>query len=249
MVEEEDGDGGGGNFIHYGGLDSMDKDIFLDIAYFFKGWFQDTVIAMLKGRGYHLEIGIATLIVRSLLTINEEGRLKIHDLVEEMGKHIIIQEFPNDPSKHSMLQNYEDIDIVLTQKKINGKFFTGTEATQSIVLDDNTALKLLILDGVKVPIRSYIPPLLRVLRWIECPMETVSFMDQYYELVEINLRYYGKGCLRIGSDRIWPKIRFNPHNFHRIGSDMISALFSAGSDPIPIRKCADRIGYRIYPHN
>nr|XP_029144608.1 TMV resistance protein N-like [Arachis hypogaea] len=104
--------------------DSMDKDIFLDIAYFFKGWFQDTVIAMLKGRGYHLEIGIATLIVRSLLTINEEGRLKIHDLVEEMGKHIIIQEFPNDPSKHSMLQNYEDIDIVLTQKKINGKFFT-----------------------------------------------------------------------------------------------------------------------------
>ncbi|XLR36497.1 hypothetical protein S83_064397 [Arachis hypogaea] len=185
--------------ISYDGLDSMDKDIFLDIAYFFIGWLQGNVIAMLKGRGYHLEIGIATLIDRSLLTINEEGRLKMHDLVEEMGKHIVIQESPNDPSKRSRLQSYEDIDIVLQNK--------GTEAIQSIVVDGNIELyeeqytvrwrdltflnvchlKLLSLDGVMAPILSYIPRSLRVLSWIDCPMETLPFMDPYYELVQINV--------------------------------------------------------------
>ncbi|XP_020965776.1 TMV resistance protein N isoform X3 [Arachis ipaensis] len=151
--------------ISYDGLDSMNKDIFLDIAYFFKGRSKDYVIDILKGRGYHLEIGIATLIDRSLLTIDEEGRLEMHDLVEEMGKHIVIQESQNDPSKRSRLRGYEDINLVLTQNK----------------------LKLLILDGVEAPILRYIPCSLRVLRWRRCPMETLPFMDQGFELVEINL--------------------------------------------------------------
>ncbi|XP_057730929.1 disease resistance protein RPV1-like [Arachis stenosperma] len=187
--------------ISYDGLDSMDKDIFLDIAYFFKGCYKDFVIEILEECGYHVEIGIATLIDRSLLTINDNGNLEMHDLVEELGKHIVIQESPNDPSKRSRLRGYEDINLVLTQNK-------GTEATQSIVLGNGEIyqeqytvfwsdltfsnicqLKLLILDDVKAPILSYIPCSLRVLRWEACPMETLPFMDQYYELVEIDLSY------------------------------------------------------------
>ncbi|QHN98051.1 hypothetical protein HN51_045843 [Arachis hypogaea] len=184
--------------ISYDGLDSMNKDIFLDIAYFFKGRSKDYVIDILKGRGYHLEIGIATLIDRSLLTIDEEGRLEMHDLVEEMGKHIVIQESQNDPSKRSRLRGYEDINLVLTQNK-------GTEASSIILhewdcygkpglvhwrdltFSDICQLKLLILDGVEAPILRYIPCSLRVLRWRRCPMETLPFMDQGFELVEINL--------------------------------------------------------------
>ncbi|QHN98049.1 hypothetical protein HN51_045842 [Arachis hypogaea] len=185
--------------ISYDGLDTMDKDIFLDIAYFFKGRSKDGVIKILERCGCYVEIGIATLIDRSLLTMNEKGRLEMHDLVEEMGKHIVIQESPNDPSKRSRLRGYEDINLVLTQNK-------GTEATRSIVLRDQDfyqeqdimrwrdltfsdicQLKLLILDGVEAPILSYIPSTLRVLRWRCCPMETLPFMDQGYELVEINL--------------------------------------------------------------
>ncbi|MED6144821.1 hypothetical protein PIB30_019065 [Stylosanthes scabra] len=187
--------------ISYDGLDSMDKDIFLDIAYFFKGCDKEYVINILKRYGYHVEIGIDTLVDRSLLTIDEDGELEMHDLLEEMGKHIVIQESPNDPSKRSRLQSYEDINFVLTQNK-------GTEATHCIVGDnwrlyreqeqyrmrwrDLTfsnicQLKLLILNGLKAPILSYIPCLLRVLRWQGCPMETLPFVDQYYELVEIDL--------------------------------------------------------------
>ncbi|MED6111319.1 hypothetical protein PIB30_051311 [Stylosanthes scabra] len=197
--------------ISYDGLDSMDKDTFLDIAYFFKGYSKKYVINILERRGYHVEIGITTLMDRSLLTINNKAgwgeSLEMHDLIEEMGKHIVIQESPNDPSKRSRLRCYEDIDLVLTQNK-------GTEATHSIVLPDNfhqnqrdmlykkqyevrwrdltfsniSQLRVLVLNRLKAPIVSYIPCSLRVLRWEFCPMKTLPFIDQYYELVEIDLQ-------------------------------------------------------------
>ncbi|MED6217055.1 hypothetical protein PIB30_014039 [Stylosanthes scabra] len=123
----------------------------------------------------------------------------MHDLLEEMGRHIVIQESPNDPSKRSRLRYYEDIDLVLTQKK-------GTEATHSIIyprtfdkmhsdvrwkgltFSNISQLKILILDGLNVPVVSYIPCSLRVFHWESCPMETLPFIDQYYELVEIDLQ-------------------------------------------------------------
>ncbi|KAL1360487.1 hypothetical protein AAHE18_04G180100 [Arachis hypogaea] len=120
----------------------------------------------------------------------------MHDLLEEMGKLIVIQESPDDASKRSRLWCYEDVDFVLTQKK-------ETEATHSIVLhkvnmktegyrrdlsfSNMCKLKLLILGGLVAPILCDIPCTLKVLHWRGCPMETLSFTDQCYELVEIDL--------------------------------------------------------------
>ncbi|MED6144814.1 hypothetical protein PIB30_019058 [Stylosanthes scabra] len=187
--------------ISYDSLDTVDKKIFLDIAYFFKGKRKEYVIDILEACGYPAEDGIATLVDRSLLTKNENGSLEMHDLLEEMAKHIVIQESPDDPSERRRLRSCQDINLVLTQNK-------GTEATQSIVVGDReiyqereqyrerwrdltfsniSQLKLLILDGVQASILSYIPCSLRVLRWRDCPMKTLPFDDQYYELVEIDL--------------------------------------------------------------
>ncbi|MCI05554.1 TMV resistance protein N-like [Trifolium medium] len=49
----------------------------------------------------------------------------MHDLLQEMGRDIVFQESPNDPSKRSRLWSQEDIDHVLTKNK-------GTEAINSI---------------------------------------------------------------------------------------------------------------------
>ncbi|XLS56126.1 hypothetical protein HN51_005881, partial [Arachis hypogaea] len=182
--------------ISYDGLDSMEKNIFLDIACFFKGCEKDYATQILEGCGYHAEIGIDILINRSLVTISDYGILGMHDLLEEMGKLIVIQESPDDASKRSRLWCYEDVDFVLTQKK-------ETEATHSIVLhkvnmktegyrrdlsfSNMCKLKLLILGGLVAPILCDIPCTLKVLHWRGCPMETLSFTDQCYELVEIDL--------------------------------------------------------------
>ncbi|MED6146309.1 hypothetical protein PIB30_033307 [Stylosanthes scabra] len=80
--------------ISYYGLDSMEKNIFLDIACFFKGWEKDEVTKILKECGHEAEICIDILINRSLLVTLENwgGRdiLGMHDLLEDMGKQIVI---------------------------------------------------------------------------------------------------------------------------------------------------------------
>ncbi|XLR20536.1 uncharacterized protein [Arachis hypogaea] len=180
----------------------MEKDIFLDIACFFKGWPKDYVTEKLKRCGHDAEIGIDILINRSLVTLEPETFLEstllgMHDLLEEMGKQIVIQESPNDACNRSRLWCLEDVEFVLTQNK-------KTKATHGIVLHKEYSenevnqrdlsfskmcqLKLLILDGVKAPILCDIPCTLKVFRWRDCPLKTLPLTDhQRYELVEINL--------------------------------------------------------------
>ncbi|MED6146300.1 hypothetical protein PIB30_033300 [Stylosanthes scabra] len=189
--------------ISYDGLDRMDKDIFLDIACFFRGEHVDVVQNILQHCDYNAKSGIATLIDRSLVTLNENGRLEMHDLLEEMGKQIEIEKSPYDPDKRDRLWSAKDADDVLTQEQ-------ETETTRSIVLKLNSQynildkhferrwrdlafsnirrLKLLILNGVKVPIVTKIPISLKVLHWMFFPMKNLPLEDKrYYKLVQIRL--------------------------------------------------------------
>ncbi|XP_057753951.1 disease resistance protein Roq1-like isoform X4 [Arachis stenosperma] len=134
----------------------------------------------------------------SLITINKYDQLGMHDLLEEMGKQIVIKESPNDASKHSRLWCLEDVEFVLTQKKktkathgivVSKWWYSKTEVIQrDLSFSKMCQLKLLILDGVEAPILCDIPCTLKVFRWRYCPLETLPLTDhQRYELVEINL--------------------------------------------------------------
>ncbi|XP_052116136.1 TMV resistance protein N [Arachis duranensis] len=188
--------------ISYEGLEDTEKDIFLDIACFFKGNKKEYVTKILEGCGYQADIGLDILINRTLITINKYDKLGMHDLLEEMGKQIVIQESPNDACNRSRLWCWEDVEFVLTQKE-------KTKATHGIVLpmvywwnsetkvnwrdlsfSKMCQLKLLILDGVRAPILCHIPCTLKVFRWTDCPLKTLPLTDhQRYELVEIDLSY------------------------------------------------------------
>ncbi|MED6159798.1 hypothetical protein PIB30_045544 [Stylosanthes scabra] len=176
----------------------------LGTGYTTPGGEKNGVTKILKECGYDAEIGIDILINRSLLTLELDWKrdtlIGMHDLVEEMGKQIVIQESADGASKRSRLWCYEDIDSVLAQRQ-------DIEATQSMALrmdqkytgenwrDSDirgscfSKLQLLILDGVTARILCNIPSTLKVLRWKKCPMETLPLItDQRYELVEIDLR-------------------------------------------------------------
>ncbi|KAB2596590.1 protein suppressor of npr1-1 [Pyrus ussuriensis x Pyrus communis] len=112
----------------FDGLDDTEKNIFLDIACFFKGMDKDYATEILDGCGFYPRTGITVLINRALITVSEEGKLEMHDLLEEMGREIVRQESIKDPGKRSRLWNYEDVHRVLTQN-------TATEAVESIILD------------------------------------------------------------------------------------------------------------------
>ena len=109
--------------ISYESLDPMEKDIFLDIACFFKGMKTDKVMDILDSCGYCPQIGIEILIERSLITLNWNNELGMHDLLQEMGRDIVFQESPNDSSKRSRLWSQEDIDHVLTKNKVGANYF------------------------------------------------------------------------------------------------------------------------------
>ncbi|KAL5739651.1 hypothetical protein ACOSQ2_028831 [Xanthoceras sorbifolium] len=113
--------------ISYDGLDDDVKNIFLDIACFFKGKDKDLVIKIMDASGFFPEIGISILIDKSLITVSND-KVTMHDLLQTMGREIVRQESINDPGKRTRLWHHDDIYHVLTKDK-------GTETIEGISLD------------------------------------------------------------------------------------------------------------------
>ncbi|KAK7274363.1 hypothetical protein RIF29_15448 [Crotalaria pallida] len=183
--------------ISYDGLQLMEKKLFLDIACFFKGMKRDEVIGILKNCDRCPKIGIEILIERSLVTLDSmNNKLGMHDLIQEMGRNIVVEESPNDPGRRSRLWSQEDIDHVLTKNK-------GTDAIQGIVLKSaqpyqacwNTEafsktgqLKLLNLCKMQLPLGlNCLPCALKVLHWEGCPLKNLPLTNQLDEIVELKL--------------------------------------------------------------
>ncbi|KAL3726060.1 hypothetical protein ACJRO7_031016 [Eucalyptus globulus] len=113
--------------ISFDVLDDNQKDIFLDIACFFKGRERGYVTRVLDSYGPHPLFGIQTLIERSLVTIGDGGIVQMHDLIQLMGKDIVKHECLDDPGKQSRLWCYDDVYEVLSAAM-------GTNAIKGIVL-------------------------------------------------------------------------------------------------------------------
>ncbi|KAF7851739.1 hypothetical protein BT93_L2931 [Corymbia citriodora subsp. variegata] len=99
--------------ISYDGLQENEKDIFLDIACFFKGRLCKDVKKILDSCNLEAEIGLNILFERSLIS-NNYGEIQMHDLIQSMGKNIVRQECPNDPKRRSRLWQYDDVVDVLS---------------------------------------------------------------------------------------------------------------------------------------
>ncbi|KAI9095437.1 hypothetical protein K1719_026471 [Acacia pycnantha] len=112
--------------VSFDGLDDDEKNIFLDIACFFNGKQKDYVIQMLQNLDLHPIVGIQVLIDKSLV-IDDKGILRVHDILQELGKNIVFQESPNDVGKRSRIWSLEDANSVLEGKK-------GSEAIRGIIL-------------------------------------------------------------------------------------------------------------------
>jgi len=105
--------------ISYDGLtDDTKKAIFLDICCFFIGKDKDYVTEILNGCGLFAGIGIAVLIERSLLKVEKNNKLGMHDLIRDMGREIVRGSSTNDPGDRSRLWFHEDAHSVLTKNTV-----------------------------------------------------------------------------------------------------------------------------------
>ncbi|KAK9985340.1 hypothetical protein SO802_030291 [Lithocarpus litseifolius] len=203
--------------ISYDGLEEMRKEIFLDIACFFKGWYKFEVIRILENCGFDAIICIRDLLDKSLLTITGDHEiLGMHDLVQEMGVKIVRQQSCGDLGRQSRLWLFEDLLCVLENNM-------ATNAIQAIVITNYwnwkasfnfkefpegfskmSNLRLLIIVGLPDPnALNCVPNSLRYLSWKYCPLKCLPSSLQPKELVGLDLlnsklEYLWKGAKCLG---------------------------------------------------
>ncbi|CAL1392557.1 unnamed protein product [Linum trigynum] len=94
--------------INYNELTYYEKQIFLDIACFFVGEDKEIPFYMWDGSGYNPEGGIDSLLMKSLIKINERNQFWMHDHFRRLGEHIVQEDYPQQPFKRSRIWSNED---------------------------------------------------------------------------------------------------------------------------------------------
>nr|XP_023888391.1 TMV resistance protein N-like [Quercus suber]XP_023888392.1 TMV resistance protein N-like [Quercus suber]XP_023888393.1 TMV resistance protein N-like [Quercus suber] len=193
--------------ISFDGLMETQRELFLDIACFFKGEKEDCIKGILKSFGYHPDYNIGVLKDKSLITINENGALWMHDLLQEMGQDIVRRE-SKEPGKRTRLWLYEDILHVLKNN-------TGTEVVEGIMLNkpiqkeehlDSEVFSKMIkmrllkvgdMGNVKLPQGlNCLSNELRIIEWHGYPLSSMPTNFQPNKLVELKMH-----CSSI--ERLW----------------------------------------------
>ncbi|KAL5062972.1 hypothetical protein RYX36_024709, partial [Vicia faba] len=185
--------------ISYDGLkDDMTKDIFLDICCFFIGKDRGDVTEILNGCGLYAGIGLTILVEKSLVKIEKNNKLGMHDLIRDMGREIVRESSTNEPGKRSRLWFREDVHDMLTKN-------TGTYTVVGLVLKvqrtnrvilstdsfkDMNKLRLLELDHAVLDGDYRL--LSKELRWVYWQGFTFNYLpDDFYQgnLVVIVVKY------------------------------------------------------------
>ncbi|XP_054816800.1 TMV resistance protein N-like isoform X2 [Prosopis cineraria] len=202
--------------ISFDALCPAEKAIFLDIACFFNKWGINEVRQILNNCGLHAPIG--RLVEKSLVAEVEIGNakyIKMHSLIQDMGRSIVWEESPKKVEERSRLWCAKEIDEVLAKNK-------GTNVTEGVVLpffdEDETERK----EGVALPssfdriqkrwIRTAfskmgslrllviscnvhllsglkdLPRELKVLDWYEYPLESLPSGAKLDELIYLKLQ-------------------------------------------------------------
>ena len=97
---------------------TIKRNIFLDIACFVQGEHVDPVMKFFNASGFYLEIGISVLVDKALIAIGSYKKIRMHNLLQELGREIFQQESIN-PGNCSRLWHHEDIYEVLTYDTVS----------------------------------------------------------------------------------------------------------------------------------
>ncbi|XP_068323864.1 disease resistance-like protein DSC1 [Pyrus communis] len=184
--------------LSYDRLGRNEKEIFLDIACFHKGKDVDEVKRMLDVRGFFAVGGIKVLVDTSLVSIHSTRKtIEMHDLLQEMGSTIVLEQCFEDPSQRSRLFKDEDVSRVLQNN-------TGTPIVQAILVDwykieeqtfadfkvMSNLMMLIVHDTGGFCARTAsldLPNSLRYLRWEGYPLKSLPSSFSLENLVELDM--------------------------------------------------------------
>jgi hypothetical protein len=116
--------------VSYDGLDEREKDIFLDIAFFFEGENKDFATKILDACDFGATGGIQLLEEKALITISS-NRIQMHDLLQKMAFDIV----RSVKGKRSRLKDLEEVRDVLKYKKVRGAVISQHMFYSVILID------------------------------------------------------------------------------------------------------------------
>ncbi|KAL4634369.1 hypothetical protein ACB092_04G194600 [Castanea dentata] len=180
--------------ISYDGLDQIQQEIFLDIAYFLKGFYKDEVVDILRSSNNHDPYyDIKRLIDKCLIIVTEDNKLSMHDLIQQMGWEIVRRESPEVIEKRSRLLCYEDAPEILIENMGSNEI---RGITMCLPKPKNMKLNLGKMRNLKyLKVRNVIcedlesfPNGLRLLDWNEFPLSSLPSAFEPKNLVVLNMQ-------------------------------------------------------------
>ncbi|KAE8669360.1 hypothetical protein F3Y22_tig00112249pilonHSYRG00356 [Hibiscus syriacus] len=177
-------------------LDEQEKNIFLDIACVLKGESKKEVEAILSCLYEGAMCGISDLLDKSVIEVDSNGVICMHDKLEEMGKYIVRRE-SRDPGERSRLWSLKDMIQVLKYNKVNKsiegiKLFVSRLEDQLLLysgFEKMHNLRYIILHTCPFFVNSVsFSDELRYLHWDFCPLKSLSSNFNPKNLVVLKLR-------------------------------------------------------------
>lgn len=199
--------------ISFDGLDDQMKAIFLDIACFFIGMDKEYVMKILDGCGFFPEIGVSVLLERSLITIDQhDHKLKMHDLLRDMGREIVREVSPYLIGKRSRLWLHQDVVNVLQThmgtKAVEGLSLDVSARSEDVIVSTEafakmTFLRLLKINSVRFTSGCYekFSKELRWLCWHACPLQVLPPNLHLDNLAVLDLRFSN-------FNKVWKETKF-----------------------------------------
>ncbi|CAL1358632.1 unnamed protein product [Linum trigynum] len=215
--------------ISYDELSGSEKQIFLDIACAFIGENKELPFFMWSDCNFNPESGINTLVLRSLIKVDEDNKFWMHDHIRDLGRMIVREGDDQHPWKRTRIMSNEDAVDML----INGE---GTERLEVLRVDmldhkfELTEKEFHKLSGLRYLEVRYgkltgdfkeILPSLRWLRLFNCRSIPIDFNVK--KLVILDLR----DCPVRDDWRCWERIKEG----HRLKAIDVSRSFNVTKVP------------------
>ncbi|CDY23146.1 BnaC09g19000D [Brassica napus] len=190
----------------YDALSETERNIFLDIACFFKGEPRDHVMRILEGCAFFPHVGVNRLAELSLLTISETERVEMHSLVQEVGREIANRETKLISRRRRLWEPSSIINLLLEDKESKGNVIEGIfldTTNLNVVVNPMAFENMYILRLLKIYSSSpeavqelhlpnklhYLPYELRLLHWEKYPLKSLPQEFDPSHLVELNMPY------------------------------------------------------------
>ncbi|CAN6993658.1 unnamed protein product, partial [Brassica oleracea var. botrytis] len=181
----------------YDGLSDKDKALFLHIACFFSCslWKVDSVKRCLANCGLDVKHGLQVLADKSLISIDDRGYVKMHSLLQKMGRGIVKKESLKEPGKREFLWSTSEIIELLDKNTGTGNVLAlslidfsdnsedeecsenskrGKIQISKSAFDEMNNLQFLKVkyDNVRIPEGlNCLPDKLRLIHWDYCPLK------------------------------------------------------------------------------